>query len=246
VSEGEGQGTSGQSEGTGGQDGVNQDRTVYAYYPVFRATPELRERSAGDVEGMAHEAEILLKEWSDRVRVRGTYSTVGFRPDADLMLWWVASSADDLQELLVQFRRTSLGRRLDLSWAFMGMVRPAEFSKDHVPAFARGVPPKRYACVYPYVRSLEWYLLPPEERAGMLREHGEMGREFPDVLANTTSAFGLADWEWILAFEADRLDRIVDCIRRLRDAEARRHTREEVPFVTGIRKELVDAARDLA
>ena len=40
----------------------------------------------------------------------------------------------------------------------------------------------------------------------MLREHGEMGREFPDVLANTTSAFGLGDWEWILAFEADDLD----------------------------------------
>ena len=65
-----------------------------------------------------------------------------------------------------------------------------------------------------------------------------MGREFPDVLANTTSAFGLGDWEWILAFEADELGRIVDCIRRLRDARARAYTKEEVPFVTGIRKEL--------
>lgn len=233
--------TDGRSEG----EPAERERSVYAYYPVFRASPDLRERSAGDVQGMAHEAEILLKEWSDRVSVRGTYSTVGFRPDADLMMWWVGSSADDLQELLVEFRRTSLGRRLDPTWSFMGVVRPAEFSKDHVPAFAKGVPPKRYVCVYPYVRSLEWYLLPPEERAGMLREHGEMGREYPDVLANTTSAFGLGDWEWILAFEADRLERIIDCIRRLRDSAARRHTKEEVPFVTGIRKELVDAARDL-
>ena len=80
----------------------------------------------------------------------------------------------------------------------------------------------------------------------MLREHGEIGREFPDVLANTTSAFGLGDWEWILAFEADDLPRIVDCIRRLRAAEARRYTKEEIPFVTGIRKEFVDAVRDLA
>jgi hydrogen peroxide-dependent heme synthase len=219
---------------------------IYAYYPVFTGTPELRDRPASDLDALAHEAEILFKEWSDRVTVRGTYSTVGFRADADLMQWWVGSSPDDLQDLLVAFRRTPLGRRLDLSWAFMGVVRPAEFSKDHQPAFVKGEPPKRYACVYPYVRTSDWYLLPAEERALLLREHGEMGREFPDVLANTTSAFGLSDWEWILAFEADDLPRIVECLRRLRDAKARAYTKEEVPFVTGIRKELPAAIRDLA
>ena len=128
----------------------------------------------------------------------------------------------------------------------MGVVRPAEFSKDHLPAFLRGEPPKKFACVYPYVRTTDWYLLPSEERSAMLREHGQMGREYPDVLANTTSAFGLGDWEWILAFEADDLSRIVDCLRRLRDAKARAYTKEEVPFVTGVRKELEQAVRDLA
>ena len=222
------------------------DELTYAYYPVFRGTEDLRERPPGDLDQLAHEAEILLKEWSERVAVRGVYSTVGFRPDADLMMWWVSHSADDLQDLVVAFRRTALGRRLELTWAFMGMVRPAEFAKDHVPAFVRGEPPRKYLCVYPYVRTLDWYLLPAQERAALLREHGEMGREYPDVLANTTSAFGINDWEWILAFEADDLSRIVDCIRRLRDARARAYTKEEEPFVTGIRKELADAVRDLA
>ena len=219
--------------------------TIYAYYPVLRAGPDLRSRDRRDVEDMAHEAEILFKEWSDRVTVRGVYSTTGFRPDADVMMWWVGPSPDAHQDLLAAFRRTALGRRLDLSWAFMGLVRPAEFTADHAPAFVRGEAPKRYACVYPFVRTPEWYLLPADQRADLLREHGEMGREFPDVLANTTSAFGLGDWEWILAFEADDLSRIVDCIRRLRQAEARRYTKEEVPFVTGIRKDLVAAALDL-
>jgi peroxiredoxin len=220
--------------------------TIYAYYPVFRATPELRARDRRDVEDIGHEAEVLLKEWSDRVTVRGVYSTTGFRPDADLMMWWVGSSPDVHQDLLAAFRRTALGRKLELSWAFMGLVRPAEFTADHSPAFVRGEEPRRYACVYPFVRTPEWYLLPADKRAELLKEHGEMGREFPDVLANTTSAFGLGDWEWILAFEADDLGRIVDCIRRLRQAEARRYTKEEVPFVTGIRKDLTAAALDLA
>jgi chlorite dismutase len=221
------------------------DEMSFAYYPVFMGSPDLRDRGIGDLEQLAHDAEILFKEWSDRVTVRGTYSTVGFRADAELMMWWIGRAPDDLQELLVAFRRTGLGKRLDLTWAFMGAVRPAEFSKDHLPAFARGEPPRKYACVYPFVRNSEWYLLPAEERAMLLREHGEMGREFPDVLANTTSAFGLSDWEWILAFEADDLSRIVDCIRRLRDARARAYTKEEIPFITGIRKEFRDAVRDL-
>ncbi len=62
---------------------------TYAYYPVFKGTPDIRERPPGDLDQLAHDADILFKEWSDRVTVRGTYSTVGFRADADLMMWWV-------------------------------------------------------------------------------------------------------------------------------------------------------------
>ena len=178
--------------------------------------------------------------------VRGVYSTTGFRPDTDLMFWWVADSADDAQDLLTEVRRTQLGRRMDLTHTFLGVVRPAEFNPDHLPAFLRGEAPKRYLSVYPFVRTEEWYLLASEERSRLLREHGEMGREFPEVLPNTTSAFGLGDWEWILAFEADDLTKIVDCIRRLREAEARRYTKLDVPFVVGIRRELGEALERLA
>ncbi len=218
---------------------------VYSLYPVLEAEEELREMDEDDVAGAAREVEALVKDWAGRVDVRGTYSTVGFRPDADLMLWLTGPTADDVQRFLVEFRRTDIGHLLELSWTFMGVVKPAEFTADHAPAFVRGEAPRKYLCVYPFVRTPQWYLLPKEERAGLLAEHGAMGREFPDVLANTTSGFGLGDWEWILAFETDRLDRLVDCIRRLRDANARLYTKEEVPFVTGIRKPVAEALADL-
>jgi chlorite dismutase len=162
------------------------------------------------------------------------------------MFWWLASSADDVQELLTELRRTPLGRALELTYAFLGVTRPAEFNPDHLPSFLKGEEPRRYLSVYPFVRTEEWYLLDPGERGRLLKEHGQMGREFPDVLPNTTSAFGLGDWEWILAFESDDLTKIVDCIRRLREAEARRYTKLDVPFVLGIRTELGDALRNLA
>ncbi len=220
--------------------------TIYALYPVFAASQELRAELFEDdaLRNAAEEIETLFKDWAGQVDVRGSYSTVGFRADADLVLWVTAGSAEDLQRFVVEFRRTRAGDLLDPVASLMGLVKPAEFTPDHQPAFVRGEAPRTYLCVYPFVRTPEWYLLSKEERGAMLAEHGIMGREFPDVLANTTSAFGINDWEWILAFEADQLERITDCIRRLRGAEARRYTKEETPFVTGIRKDVRAALGD--
>ena len=216
------------------------DEVTYAYYPAFRRRGEIAAAA-----GPEHEWEMLLKEHSDRVQVRGLYDAQGFRPDVDLLMWWVASSMDDVQGLLSALRRTSLGRSLELTRAFTGAVRPPEFNPQHLPAFLRGEEPRRWLCVYPFVRTPEWYLQPPERRAELLREHGEMGREFPDVLPNTPSAFGLGDWEWILAFEADELHRLVDCIRRLRDSDSRNFVKVETPFVVGRRVEIPEALERL-
>lgn len=215
---------------------------IFASYPVFRVRETLEE-SERDVA--AKEAQALLDEASDRVQVRGIYTTTGFGANGDLMMWLVSNSPDDVQDLLTRFRRTQLGRSLASTESFLGLVRPAEFAADHLPAFAKGDPPKRYACVYPFVRTPEWYLLDPKERGQLLRLHGEVGRQYDDVLANTTSAFGLGDYEWILAFEADGVERIVELIRALRATEARRYTKVEIPFVTGIRRELTDAVATL-
>ena len=220
--------------------------TLYALYPVFRADAEIRSAFA-DPEDRARatrEVEDLIKRLGDRVTLRGSYSTVGFRADTDLLLWLTGPTAEDVQHALVEFRRTEIAAYLDLSWSFMGVVKPAEFSPDHAPAFVKGDPPQDYLCVYPFVRTAEWYLLPPEERSALLRDHGGTGREFPEVVGNTTSAFGLGDWEWILAFESPKLDSIVDVIRLLRNTEARRFTKEEVPFVTGIRKPIAACIDD--
>ena len=130
---------------------------------------------------------------------------------------------------------------LELTHTFLGVVRPAEFNPDHLPAFLQGRGAEEVSVAsIPFVRTEEWYLMPSEQRSQLLRDHGQMGREFPDVLPNTTAAFGLGDWEWILAFEADDPTKIVDCIRRLREAEARRYTKLDIPFVVGIRGELRD------
>ena len=73
-----------------------------------------------------------------------------------------------------------------------------------------------------------------------------MARDFPDVRANTIASFALGDYEWLLAFEADELHRIVDLMRELRASRARMHVREEIPFFTGPRVEPAAARRQPA
>lgn len=169
------------------------------------------------------------------VVTRGLYDVSGMRADADIMLWLHGSDPAGLQQALRDLRRTALLSPLELVWSAMGVHRDAEFNKSHVPGFLRGIEPKGWLCLYPFVRSYEWYLLPEEERSAMLAQHGRAGAAFTSVTANTVSAFALGDWEWLLPLESDDLIDLVDMMRDLRNTDARRHVRDELPFYTGRR-----------
>ncbi|MGA2011323.1 MAG: hydrogen peroxide-dependent heme synthase [Solirubrobacteraceae bacterium] len=216
---------------------------TYTAYAAFRAARVRAELPRNERAAIVADAERVLSATAG-VAVRGAYDTAGYRADVDLMVWLAGPSADALQDALGGLRRSTLGLALEPFWTSIGVHREAEFSKSHVPAFYAGEPARRYLCVYPFVRTPEWYLLAPEQRRTLLAEHGRMGRDYPDVRANTVSAFGLGDYEWLLAFEADDLVRIVDLIRHLRGSAARLYTKNELPFITGVRKplaEIIDA-----
>jgi chlorite dismutase len=218
------------------------DSIRYAMWSVFASVQPLGE----DREKAAAEAAALLADVeSDGVVVRGVYDVAGLRADADLMIWWHAETIEQLQSAYHRFLRTELGAALEPVWSVAALHRPAEFNKSHVPAFLAGEDPKAYICVYPFVRSYDWYLLDDVRRRDMLVEHGQLARGYPDVRANTVAAFALGDYEWVLAFEADELHRIVDLMRDLRASEARRHVREEVPFYTGTRVTVEDLVANL-
>ena len=213
----------------------------YLMFSVFTVTPgqlgEDRAAVAADLE------KFLARYEGTDVVVRGLYDVSGLRADADFMVWWHAETVELLQSAYQRLRRTQLGTQLEPVWSNVAIHRPAEFNRGHIPAFLSGEEPRAYACVYPFVRSYEWYVLPEEERRAMLREHGMAAKDYKDVRANTLASFALGDYEWLLAFEADELHRIVDLMRELRAVDARRHVREEVPFYTGPR---IDVAQLVA
>ena len=216
------------------------DTIRYTMWSVFRL-----ESAFGGDDALRADAAVELdalfdKLATDDVVLRGMYELSGMRADADVMVWWHAASVEQLQDAYNRLRRTQFGSRLIPVWSQVALHRPAEFNKSHIPAFLADEDPGAYVCVYPFVRSYEWYLLEDAERRALLAEHGKMGRGYADVRANTVASFALGDYEWILAFEAGELHRIVDLMRELRASGARRHVREEIPFYTGPRVSATD------
>jgi chlorite dismutase len=207
----------------------------YTLWAVLRRDP-LNPATPGDID-----AAIAAVEAAG-VTIRGFYDVSSLRADADLMIWIHGGDPQVLQWALRELRRSDALRTLLPVWNAMGVHRDAEFTRNHLPAFMRGKEPEKWITVYPFVRSYDWYLLPDEERSKMLGDHGRKGSQYPQVLANTVASFALGDYEWILGLEAPELVDLVDLMRHLRQTEARRHVREEVPFYTGRRIEVSEIA----
>lgn len=205
----------------------------YTMYSVFKE----RKHGAGGSPSDESVSALLddLAGIAD-LTIRGWYDVSGFRGDAEILVWWHAPRVETLQQAYRAVLTWGNGL-IEPVWSTVGVHRAAEFNRGHVPAFLAGDAPKDYLCLYPFVRSNDWYLLPDAERRELLREHGAAARDYGDVLANTVAAFALNDYEWLLAFEADDLIRIVDLMRELRATGARNYVDLETPFFTGPRKD---------
>jgi len=76
------------------------------------------------------------------------------------------------------------------------------------PRLFPAIPPNRYACFYPMNRlrgeEKNWYILPIEERARQMNEHGMVGRRYAgEVKQIITGSIGFDDWEWGVDLFAD-------------------------------------------
>lgn len=198
----------------------------YTMWSVFATTGEISPDERARIVARAEEAVA-----STGVVVRGYYDVAGLRADADLMAWWHAETVEQVQAAYHALLNSDLP--ISPVWSVVGLHRPAEFNKRHLPGFLLQDEAPKYMAVYPFVRSYEWYLLDESERSRILRDHGMTGVPYKDVVASTVACFALNDYEWILALEADELHRIVDLMRDFRYTEARRHVRVDVPFYTG-------------
>ena len=163
-------------------------------------------------------------------RLLRAFSLVGTRGDADLLLLSQAANLERIHELHVVLAQSGLMQWCETPYSYLAMTKPSEYSDESRlevrPAHAR------YLFVYPFVKTREWYRLPPDERGRVMREHIAVGRQYPQIDLNTSYSFGLDDQEFVVAFETDDPGAFLDLVQRLRTTEASAYTKRDTPTFT--------------
>ena len=171
-----------------------------------------------------------------------SFSLIGTRGDADVMLVAEAENLDRIHEFHVVLGQSGLAKWCSQPYSFLGMRKSSEYSDD-LRFVARPFEGK-YLFVYPFVKSREWYAKPADERWRIMQEHISVGREYPTVDNHTTYSFGLDDQEFVVAFDTNDIGTFLDLVQRLRTTEASAYTKRDTPSFTCIRtslKRVVDA-----
>jgi hydrogen peroxide-dependent heme synthase len=101
------------------------------------------------------------------------------------------------------------------------------------------IPPRRYACFYPMDKKrsgkANWYMLPYEDRAALMVEHGKIGRTFHGLVTQVISgSIGFDDYEWGVDLYADDPLVFKRLIYEMRFDEASAKYGEFGPFYTGM------------
>ena len=172
-----------------------------------------------------------------------SFSLVGTRGDAELLLVAEAENLQRIHEFHVVLAQSGLMKWAEIPYSYLGLRKSSEYSEDErvVPRGIRG----RYMFVYPFVKSREWYALPGEERWRIMQGHIQVGREYPGVDNHTTYSFGLDDQEFVVAFDTDDPATFLDLVQRLRTTEASRYTVRDTPSFTCLAMSLPRAVNAL-
>lgn len=173
-------------------------------WPLWQEASQ-EEREAA-LEGLLN----LMAEWEGVEREgRGSYGVYQvITQKADLLFLNLREGLDDLLSLEERLNKSPFARFLLPAYGFYSVVElgsqtgPLDPEAPYVkPRLTPRVPRSGYVCFYPMNKRRQgqdnWYLLPAQDRARLMKDHGETGRKYQGkVLQVISGAQGLDDWEW--------------------------------------------------
>ena len=226
-----------------------QDARQLVSFSFFALDPAWRRLPAAEKRKQGGEFQAVLDAWSKRLMVL-TYSLVGLKAGADLLIWRVGERLEDLQAMSRAVRQTALAGYLTMAHSYLSMTKRSTYVDKLDPEHQdrrRFITPAQspYLFVYPFVKSREWYQLPFEQRQAMMDEHIKVGNKYPSVRLHTTYSFGLDDQEFVVAFETERPQDFLDLVQELRETTGSRYTLRDTPIFTCVRKSPAEILKDL-
>lgn len=121
--------------------------------------------------------------------------------------------------------------------SLFSIFTPSPYMKSNFdPLSVLKVEPLKYFVAYPMKKSVDWYLLPFDEREKIMMEHINMAKNHPKndgIRSYTTYSFGLGDYEFVVIYELPSLPDWVEVVEKLREAKARKWVIKEEPLLVG-------------
>lgn len=213
--------------------------TQFVNFVFFKVDPAWRRLSSEEQEEGKQEFASVVKEYQDNGVMVHSYSMVGIRSDADFMLWRIAKTVEQFQEMMTRLLHTGLGKYLQITYSYLSFTKRSMYvdkmDPEHQNPRMYIIPGmKKYLFIYPFIKTRDWYQLSYPARQGMMDEHIQVGSKYPSVKLNTTYSFGIDDQEFVVAFETDEVTDFSLLVQDLRETEASRYTLRDVPMFTCI------------
>jgi chlorite dismutase len=157
------------------------------------------------------------------------------------LIVWSALPADAKYDAAFFFEKFAVANNpcrhlIEIKDSLWGFTRPSQYSKarskQEIDPFSEERKP--YLIIYPFSKTMEWYLMSREARQGMMNEHIRIGKQYDDIRQLLLYSFGLQNQEFVVVYETDELARFSDLVNELRATEARRYTLRDTPLHTAI------------
>jgi len=232
-------------------------------WDAWRDAPE-RERQRAIEEGkrfLRHREQVADAEEGDS----GLFSVLGHK--ADLLFVHFRPALDDLSSIERRFEDTALARFTERTTSYVSVTEVSGYVSDEyftdpdsvdagLKRYIEGkltpeIPDDEYVCFYPMSKrrgeEYNWYDLSFEDRAELMADHGEVGKEYAGKIKQViASSVGLDDHEWgVTLFGSDPTD-IKDIVYEMRFDPASSRYGEFGEFYVGRRFPPADLGAYLA
>jgi len=223
----------------------------YVNFSFFKLDPAFRRLPQEQIDAAKKEFLDVLEEIdADNNMILLSYTMVGLRADAEIMLWRISYELEAFQRMTTRLFKTHLGRYLETTYSYFSQTKRSMyqdmFNPEHEEDRTHIIPGKaKYLFIYPFVKKRDWYLLTQFTRQGIMDEHIFVGNKYPSVKLNTTYSFGIDDHEFVVAFETDFPGDFLDLVQELRETEGSRYVEKDTPIFTCTAQSLEDTINSL-
>lgn len=213
------------------RDKLLSEPGVYGTFAAFRLDADWAKQGQTTRITQLLTLKGVVEQHREKVAI-DVYLLRGLSDRADVLFRVHATELREAQEFLLDLQGSLFGKHLTDSTIFSGLTKKA----NYVPGMPDNLKtelktpsepgPQPYVIVIPIQKDADWWSLPQDQRAAMMKEHTEASLPYhKTVKRKLYHATGFDDMDFITYFETSRLEDFQGLILALEKVKEFRHNK---------------------